>query len=103
VNWISSRRVPSPAAQRIEGGGRVFARECILVAAGADTVTVTKNEVLTALNKPDDYFLAIVTVDGDEISNPMYVSRPFSKEPEFFMTSLDCKIADLRARSETPC
>lgn len=65
---------------------------------GADTVTVTKNEVLTALNKPDNYFLAVVIVDGDTISPPLYVPRPFSKEPEFFMTTINCKIADLKLR-----
>jgi len=31
---------------------------------GADTVTVRKNEVLTAFNKPDEYILAIVEVNG---------------------------------------
>lgn len=64
---------------------------------GADTVTVTKNEVLTALNKPDDYFLALVIVDGETVSPPLYVPRPFSKEPEFFMTTINCKIADFVA------
>lgn len=67
---------------------------------GADTVTVTKNEVLTALNKPDDYFLALVIVDGDTVSPPVYVPRPFSKEPEFFMTTINCKIADLMGSLE---
>ena len=28
--------------------------------SGADTVTVTKNEILYSLNKPDDFILAIV-------------------------------------------
>jgi hypothetical protein len=69
-------------------------------AMGADTVTVTKNEVLTALNKPDDYYLAIVMVDGDDASRPLYIARPFSKEPEFFMTTIDCKIADLTGSLE---
>jgi len=61
----------------------------------ADTVTVTKNEILTALNKPDDYYLAIVLVDGDKARSPVYVKRPFTKEPEFFTTAVDCKLADL--------
>lgn len=69
-------------------------------AKDADTVTVTKNEVLTALNKPDDYYLALVLVDGDDASRPLYIPRPFSKEPEFFMTTIDCKIADLTGSRE---
>jgi hypothetical protein len=33
---------------------------------GADTITVTKNEILYSLNKPDDFILAIVEfLDGD--------------------------------------
>ncbi|XFA72041.1 helicase-related protein [Thermosynechococcaceae cyanobacterium Okahandja] len=32
---------------------------------GAETVTVTKNEILTALNKPDNYILALVQVPTD--------------------------------------
>ena len=66
---------------------------------GADTITVTKNEVLTALNKPDDYYLALVLVDGVDVSQPLYVAKPFSKEPEFFMTTIDCKLNDLSSRA----
>ena len=34
--------------------------------ADADTVTVSKNEILTALNKPEEFILAIVLVDGEK-------------------------------------
>jgi len=51
------------------------------------TVIVTKNEVLTALNKPDDFFLAIVLVDG-ETTTPYYISKPFQREPDFDATSV---------------
>ncbi len=34
--------------------------------AGAKTVTITKNEILTALNKPDDWILALVQVPPEE-------------------------------------
>ena len=43
------------------------------------TVIVTKNEVLTALNKPDDFFLAIVMVDG-ETTTLYYIPRPFQRK-----------------------
>ncbi|MFQ3585110.1 MAG: helicase-related protein, partial [Cyanobacteriota bacterium] len=33
---------------------------------GAETVTVTKNEILTALNKPDNFILALVQVPTDQ-------------------------------------
>ena len=49
-------------------------------AAGAETVTVTKNEILTALNKPEEFILAIVELDGDA-STVRYVRKPFQRSP----------------------
>ena len=47
---------------------------------GADTVTVTKNEILYSLNKPDDFILAMVEfLDGDE-HRVHYLRRPFQRE-----------------------
>lgn len=89
---VESRR-PDGTLRFIEVKGRIHQ---------ALTVTVTKNEVLTALNKPDDYFLAIVTVEGNEASEPLYIPRPFTKEPEFFMTTITCKINDLRPHALAP-
>ncbi len=40
---------------------------------GAETVTVTKNEILTALNKPDDFILAVVIVDGNDATTTHYI------------------------------
>ncbi len=56
---------------------------------GADTVTVTKNEILTALNKPDDFILALVGVDGDTAVGIRYVKKPFGREPDFGVTSVN--------------
>src|SRR5262245_64097046 len=39
-------------------------------AAGSITVTVSKTQILTALNKPDDFILAIVEVDSDTAREP---------------------------------
>jgi SNF2 family DNA or RNA helicase len=57
-------------------------------AKGAITVTVTRNEVLTCLNKPDDFYLAVVEVDGDTVSDPRYLLAPFRTEPDFAATSV---------------
>ncbi len=70
-------------------------------ANGADTVTVSKNEILTALNKPDQFILTIVEVDGEEPS-PRYVRKPFTHEPDFGVTSVNYKLKDLLARGEKP-
>jgi len=49
---------------------------------GAKNVTITKNEILTALNKPDEFILAIVVIDQDT-TVVRYCRTPFEKEPDF--------------------
>ena len=44
---------------------------------GAETVTVTRNEIITALNKPDDYILAIVSVEKEKLMNLVIDGNPF--------------------------
>ena len=70
-------------------------------AKGATTVTVTKNEILTALNKPEQFILAIVEVDGDSAS-VCYVREPFTQEPDFAVTSVNYSISELVAHGEPP-
>ena len=70
--------------------------------AGADTVTVTKNEILTALNKPEDFILALVFVGLDGTAKPQYLAKPFEQEPEFATASVTFRIKDLIAGIETP-
>ena len=69
---------------------------------GARTVTITKNEILTALNKPDEFILAIVPVDGDAAAIPHYVRHPFQREPYFGAESVKYGLDDLLARAEMP-
>jgi hypothetical protein len=69
---------------------------------GADTVTVTKNEILTALNKPDDYILALVFVGAAGAEKPRYLMKPFEQEPDFATASVNFKLKDLMARVEAP-
>jgi hypothetical protein len=70
---------------------------------GATTVTVTKQEILTALNKPDDFFLAVVevTFDGDKAvgKEPNYIKRPFQREPDFAAVSVNYEWHDLAKRT----
>ena len=71
-------------------------------AAGAKTVTVTKNETLTALNKPEEFILAIVEHDGDA-SRVYYVRNPFQREPDFGVTSCNYAIEELLQHATEPC
>ena len=70
--------------------------------ASAATITVTKNEILYSLNKPDDFILAIVEFRPDERHRTHYLRRPFQREPDFGVTSVNYDFADLLARAETP-
>jgi len=79
-------RIPDTGQLRfIEVKGRI---------SGARTVTVTKNEILTALNKPDSFILALVEVPesgkwSTKSGGIRYVLRPFSQEPDFATTSVN--------------
>ena len=65
-------------------------------------MTVTKNEILYSLNKPEDYILAIVEfIDGGR-HRVHYVSTPFRREPDFGVTSVNYDFAELLARAEEP-
>ncbi len=69
---------------------------------GADTVTVTKNEILTSLNKSEDFVLAIVEFLGADEHEVHYVRRPFTSEPDFGVTSVNYSLGELLVRAETP-
>ena len=84
------------------GDGRLRLIEVKGRIVGADTITVTRNEALTALNKPDDFILAVVEFDGDNLKRVHYIRRPFEKEVEFSVTSVNYNLADLLARAEEP-
>jgi superfamily II DNA or RNA helicase len=70
--------------------------------SGASTITVTRNEILYSLNKPDDFILAIVEfLDGDS-HRVHYLRQPFQREPDFGVTSVNYDFAELLLRTEAP-
>ena len=90
---------------------------------GADTVTITRNEILTALNRPEQWILALVEVPREEdlpeadafvVGDPdvdygtdsaakvRYVRRPPFREPGFAETSVNFKWQELWALGATP-
>ncbi|GIW99308.1 MAG: hypothetical protein KatS3mg111_2641 [Pirellulaceae bacterium] len=87
---------------RVPGTGRLRFIEVKGRVTGADTITVTKNEILTSLNKPDDYILALVEFLDDQNHRVRYVRRPFRREPDFGATSVNYSFSELLARSEEP-
>ena len=69
-------------------------------AAGAETVTLTRNEILIALTKPEESILAIVSVDGEQAATPRYIMRPFTREPDFGVTAQTYNLTELTTPSE---
>jgi superfamily II DNA or RNA helicase len=82
-----------PASRHIEVKGR---------AKGQTTITVTRNEILYALNQSEKFILAIVLVDGDRHEGPFYVRHPFTQEPDWAVTSINLDLDQLLVRSIPP-
>ena len=79
-----------PDSRHIEIKGR---------AKGADVIVVTRNEICTALNQGEKFWLAIVLVDGDTIDGPHYIPQPFTQEPEPGATAVTFQLSSLLARA----
>ncbi len=90
---IESRDPVSGRLRFIEVKGRI---------SGAPTITVTRNEILYSLNKPEDFILAIV--EFHEVGGPsvLYLRQPFQREPDFGVTSVNYDMAELVARGTAP-
>ncbi|MBL9159976.1 MAG: DUF3883 domain-containing protein [Verrucomicrobiales bacterium] len=70
--------------------------------SGAETITVTKNEILYSLNKPEDFILAIVEFLPGEEYHVHYVRSPFKREPDFDVVSVNYAFSELIERGEEP-
>ena len=88
---IESRVLGTGKLRFIEVKGRI---------SGAATITVTRNEVLYSLNKPDDFILAIVEFIDDDNHRVHYLRQPFKREPDFGAASVNYDFAELIRRAE---
>jgi hypothetical protein len=94
VGYDIESRIPATGQLRfIEVKGRV---------AGSETVTVTYNEIRSALNKPDDFILAVVEVSADVVGTPRYIRRPFGREPDFGVASVNYRLSEILERAGDP-
>ncbi len=87
---IESRNPENGSLRFIEVKGRT---------ADADTVTVTRNEMMVAVNEPEKFLLALVRVEGTE-STVHYIQKPFDREPQFGEAAANFRIADLLSRPQ---
>jgi hypothetical protein len=94
VGYDIESQVPGTGKLRfIEVKGRI---------AEADTITVTRNEIITSLNKPDDFILAMVEFFDADTERVSYLRRPFHREPDFNAVSVNYGFTELLARASTP-
>lgn len=87
---------------RVPGTGRLRFIEVKGRVAGAETITVTRNEILTSLNKPEDFILAIVEFLPGDNHSVHYLRQPFQREPDFGVTSVNYDLAELLSRAGMP-
>jgi hypothetical protein len=68
-------------------------------AQGQTTLTVSRNEIIYALNQREQFILAIVLVDGDSYQDPYYLTNPFNQEPDFGVASINYDLEELLTRA----
>jgi len=86
---------------RVPGTGKLRFIEVKGRVSSATVITVTRNEILYSLNKPEDFILAMVEFDGDR-HRVHYIRRPFHREPDFGVTSVNYSFGELLARASRP-
>ncbi|MDI9590171.1 MAG: DUF3883 domain-containing protein, partial [Acidobacteriota bacterium] len=99
---VETERVGYDIESRVPGTGRLRLIEVKGRVAGAATITVTKNEVLTSLNEPERYILAMVEFLEGGGHRLRYLRRPFQREPDFGVTSVNYDFAALLGRAGEP-
>ena len=72
--------------------------------ADAATLTVTRNEIMIALNRPDSFILAMVRFDSDAdgAHELRYLRQPFGTQLDGAEVSVDYKFKELWQRASAP-
>ena len=69
----------------------------------AEHITVTRNEILYSLNKPEQFILAIVLFyPEDHAPQTSYIQTPFHSEPDFGVTSVNYSLKTLLEKGSDP-
>ena len=70
---------------------------------GADTVTITRQEIVTSLHEPEKFILAVVEVSSGIAGEPRYVRGALDqREPPFDQTAIQFNLKRLLERAEVP-
>lgn len=90
IGYDIESKMPDGQLKFIEVKGRIFS---------ADTITVSKNEIITALNASENFILAIVSVENIS-ANVVYLKKPFTSSPDFNAVSVNYKISLLKRQGQ---
>jgi hypothetical protein len=99
---VSTQRGLGYDIESIDADGNLFFIEVKGRADGADSVTLTINEVNVGCNSPHRFRLALVTVEGDRASAPVYVSGVDWGLPGFGETQITKNLQQLLAAGRAP-
>jgi len=70
---------------------------------GANTVMITRQEVITSLNKPEQFILAIVSVENGFAGEPRYIRGALDeREPRFDQNAIQYDLKRLLERAAAP-
>ncbi|MBQ7190576.1 MAG: DUF3883 domain-containing protein, partial [Kiritimatiellae bacterium] len=100
VGWDVTSRRPAPAM-----GQPILEDRLIEVKGkgkGSDVVTISHNEICTAVNLKEKFILAIVIVDGDAVEGPYYVKDWVDHEPDPGQASINYSLSYLLEKAKKP-
>lgn len=70
---------------------------------GADSVTLTRNEIIVSCHNPKQYILAIVEVEGRSASKPRYIKGALEEhQPSFAQVSVNYSLKKLYPHASVP-
>ena len=99
---VSAVRGEGYDIESMDSNGDLFFIEVKGRVAGADSVTLTINEVNSGRNVPYQFRLALVTVTGDQAAAPVYVSGIDWGSPGFGDTQITKNLQQLLAVGRAP-
>lgn len=70
---------------------------------GADTVMITRQEVITSLHEPEKFILAVVQIENGFAGEPRYIRGGLdTREPPFEQNAIQFSLRSLLSRAEAP-
>ena len=100
---VSAQKIGYDIASHDPGTGHLRFIEVKGRIDGADTVMITRQEIITSLHEPDKFILAVVSVNGGFAHEPRYIRGSLTeREPSFLETAIQFDLRRLLERARAP-